>query len=284
MSFAPRGEQPGTPRYGAVQGQGQAQEVVDLAARIGDRHPTLLALLRDGALAEAEQALSRPGPRLPLDAVEWLPPIPEARRIFCVGTNYPKEHPLGGQVTGPSHPSVFQKAAESLVPHRGRLQRPTASEQFDYEGELALVIGRAGHRIPAGAALSHVAGYSCLNDGSVRDFQKHSVWAGKNFVRSGGFGPWIVTADEIPDPAALTLVTRLNGEEVQRTGTGRMFFGVPEIVAYISSVTPLLPGDVIATGSPEGSGATRSPPRWLRSGDRIEVEVTGIGTLENRLE
>lgn len=127
-------------------------------------------------------------------------------------------------------------------------------------------------------------GYAGLNDSSVRDFQKHGVWAGKNFVRSGGFGPWVVTADEIPDPAALTLAARLNGEEVQRTGTGRMFLGVPEIVACISSVTPLLPGDVVATGSPEGSGATRSPPRWLRPGDRIEVEISGIGTLENTVE
>jgi len=276
MSFAWQGEQ----RYGAVDGA----EVIDLTARIGARHPSLLALLQHGALAEAERALATPGPRIPLASVEWLMPIPEPRRIFCVGANYPKEHPLGGQVSGPAHPSIFQKAAENLVPHRGRLQQPTISEQFDYEGELAVIIGRGGADIPAAEALSHVAGYACFNDGSVRDFQKHSVWAGKNFHRSGAFGPWMVTADEIGDPAALTLRTRLNGEEVQHTSIGRMFFSVPEIIRYISSVTPLLPGDVIATGSPEGSGATRNPPRWLRPGDRLEIEIERIGTLENQVE
>ncbi len=165
----------------------------------------------------------------------------------------------------------------------GTLTAPTVSEQFDYEGELALVVGRGGAGIAAGDALRHVAGYTCFNDGSVRDYQKHSVWAGKNFAASGAWGPWVVTADEIPDPARLTLCTRLNGEEVQRSSIGRMFFPVPAIIAYISSVTPLLPGDVIATGSPEGSGATRNPPRFLRSGDRLEIEIEGIGTLANRV-
>ncbi len=273
ISFAIGGEA----RYGVVEGEA----VIDLSDRLGARFPNLLSLIEADALAEAAAALSAPGPRHALAGLHYLEPIPGARRIFCVGANYPKVHPTGGVVSGPEFPAIFQKPAETLVPHGARLQAPTASRQFDYEGELAFVIGRGGADIPPERALSHIAGYTCLNDGSVRDFQKHSVWAGKNFVRSGGFGPWLVTADEIGDPAALTLVTRLNGEEVQRTGLDRMFFSIPAIIAYLSAVTPLLPGDVVATGSPEGSGATRTPPRWLVAGDRIEVEVSKVGVLEN---
>jgi 2-keto-4-pentenoate hydratase/2-oxohepta-3-ene-1,7-dioic acid hydratase in catechol pathway len=276
VSFAIAGE----PRYGAVQGD----EVIDLSARIGTTYPTLLSLLHADALAEAKAALATPGPRHALAAISYLEPIPQARRIFCVGANYPKNHPTGGVVSGPAFPSIFQKPAETLVPHLAPLARPAISGQFDYEGELAFVIGRGGYRIAEAEALSHIAGYTCLNDGSVRDFQKHSVWAGKNFHRSGGFGPWLVTADEIGDPAGLTLVTRLNGAEVQRSGLDRMFFSVPAIIAYISALMPLLPGDVVATGSPEGSGATRTPPRWLAPGDRIEVEVDRVGVLANTVE
>ncbi|SDD20957.1 fumarylacetoacetate hydrolase family protein [Belnapia rosea] len=273
ISFAIDGEA----RYGVLEGEA----VIDLSDRLGARFPNLLSLIEADALAEAAAALSAPGPRHALAGLHYLEPIPGARRIFCVGANYPKVHPTGGVVSGPEFPAIFQKPAETLVPHGARLQAPTASRQFDYEGELAFVIGRGGANIPPERALSHIAGYTCLNDGSVRDFQKHSVWAGKNFVRSGGFGPWLVTADEIGDPATLTLVTRLNGEEVQRTGLDRMFFSIPAIIAYLSAVTPLLPGDVVATGSPEGSGATRTPPRWLVPGDRIEVEVSKVGVLEN---
>lgn len=273
MSFAWRGEA----RFGAAEGDA----VVDLTARLGPRRPSLLSVLRAGALDEAREALAAPGPRYPLAEVEWLEPIPGARRIFCVGANYPKEHPLGGQVAAPEHPSLFQKPAESLVPHLAALRAPRLSGQFDYEGELAVVIGRGGAGIQEADALSHVAGYTCMNDGSVRDFQKHSVWAGKNFERSGAIGPWLATADEVGDPARLTLVTRLNGGEVQRSGVDRMFFSVQRIIGYISAITPLLPGDVIATGSPEGSGAQRQPPRWLKPGDQVEVEISGVGLLSN---
>jgi len=276
MSFTRGG---GEARFGVVDGD----EVVDMTARIGGRHPSLAAVLEAGAVDEVRQALSAPGPRHPLAGVAWLEPIPRARRIFCVGANYPKEHPLGGQVAAPENPSVFQKPSESLVPHGGTLRMPTASKQFDYEGELAVVVGRGGADIPEADALAHVAGYACMNDGSVRDFQKHSVWAGKNFVRSGGFGPWLATADAVGDPARLTLVTRLNGEEVQRSGVDRMFFSVERILSYLSAITPLLPGDVIATGSPEGSGAQRQPPRWLKPGDRVEVEIERIGVLSNQV-
>jgi 2-keto-4-pentenoate hydratase/2-oxohepta-3-ene-1,7-dioic acid hydratase in catechol pathway len=275
MSFSRHGEA----RFGAVDGDG----VVDMTARLGPSRPSLLAVLQAGALDEVRDALSKPGPRHALGEVEWLEPIPNARRIFCVGANYPKEHPLGGQVAAPEHPSVFQKPAETLVPHLATLRAPATSGQFDYEGELAVVIGRGGADIPEAEALRHVAGYACMNDGSVRDFQKHSVWAGKNFARSGGFGPWLATADEVGDPARLTLVTRLNGEEVQRSSVDRMFFSVQRILSYLSAITPLLPGDVIATGSPEGSGAQRQPPRWLKPGDRVEVEIEKVGLLSNQV-
>ena len=272
----------GEARFGVIEGDA----VLDATEAAGGRSPSLLALLRAGALEDL-RAATLPGAgarRHRLADVEWLEPIPGAPRIFCVGANYPKEHPLGGQVEAPAHPSVFQKAAEALVPHGGALRLPAVSEQLDYEGELAVVVGRGGASIPEKEALAHVAGYTCMNDGSVRDFQKHSVWAGKNFARSGAIGPWLVTADEVGDPARLTLVTRLNGEEVQRSGLDRMFFSVQRILSYLSEITPLLPGDVVAMGSPEGSGAQRQPPRWLKPGDRVEVEIAGVGLLSNRVE
>ena len=181
-------------------------------------------------------------------------------------------------MAAPSYPSLFMKSAEALVAHDGCLEPPIVSSQLDYEAELTIVIGRPGRGIPE-KALAHVAGYTCMNDGSVRDYQGHSVWAGKNFFRSGAIGPWIVTADEIPDPGALRLTSRLNGREVQATRTGEMFFTVPAIIAYLSTITPLRAGDMIATGSPSGTGATQTPPRFLVLGDRLEVEIDRIGTL-----
>jgi 2-keto-4-pentenoate hydratase/2-oxohepta-3-ene-1,7-dioic acid hydratase in catechol pathway len=161
--------------------------------------------------------------------------------------------------------------------------RPQASTNFDYEGELAVIIGRRGRYITESDALSHVAGYSIFNDGSLRDFQKHSVTAGKNFPGTGPLGPWMVTADEIPDPTRLTLTTRLNGQQVQHSTTDQLIYPVPTIIAYLSSFTELLPGDVIATGTPEGVGAGRTPPLWMKPGDAIEVEISGIGILRNSI-
>jgi 2-keto-4-pentenoate hydratase/2-oxohepta-3-ene-1,7-dioic acid hydratase in catechol pathway len=270
----------GRARYGAIVGD----KVVDLTTRLGPEYRSLQAVFRAGALARAQEALDAGGASFSLDEIEFLVPFPNARRIFCVGANYRKPHPLGGRVEAPANPSIFFKSAEALAPHRGALRRPTVSGQFDYEGELAIVIGRGGERIPADDAISHIGGYSCFDDGSVRDFQKHSVTAGKNFVSSGSWGPWIVTADEIPDPTQLTIRTRLNGKEVQNTTTDQMLFTLPQIIAYLSAITPLLPGDVIATGSPEGTGATQNPPRFLVSGDRLEFEIERVGTLANQVE
>ena len=224
-------------------------------------------------------------PDLRPDAVRPLPLFPNpAARFFCIGINYrPHVLEMGREV--PAHPVIFVRFASSLVGHGEPLRRPRESEQFDFEGELAVVVGRPGRRIPAAAALQHVAGYSCFNDGSVRDFQRHSgqFTAGKNFDRSGAFGPWLVTRDEIPDPAALELRTRLNGQVVQRESTGELIFSIGDLIEYISSFTLLVPGDVIVTGTPGGVGAGRTPPLWMQPGDTVEVEISGLGCLSNRI-
>jgi 2-keto-4-pentenoate hydratase/2-oxohepta-3-ene-1,7-dioic acid hydratase in catechol pathway len=161
--------------------------------------------------------------------------------------------------------------------------RPSVSTNFDFEGELAVVIGRGGRHIAVEQALDHVAGYTCFVDGSVRDYQKFSVTSGKNFPATGPLGPWIVTTDEIPDPTRLTLTTRLNGAEMQRSPTDLLIYSIPQIIAFCSDFTPLSPGDVIATGTPEGVGHRRNPPVWMNAGDVLEVEITGIGTLRSRI-
>ncbi len=161
--------------------------------------------------------------------------------------------------------------------------RPKVSTNFDFEGELAVIIGRAGRHIKQEDALSYVAGYTCFCDGSVRDFTKYSLVASKNFIGTGPLGPWITTADEIPDPTRLTLTTRLNGEVMQQSGTDMLIHSIPAIIAFCSVFTPLSPGDVIATGTPDGIGAKRNPPVWMKAGDVLEVEISSIGTLRTRI-
>jgi 2-keto-4-pentenoate hydratase/2-oxohepta-3-ene-1,7-dioic acid hydratase in catechol pathway len=179
----------------------------------------------------------------------------------------------------PKQPSMFVRFADTLVGHGGEMIRPKVSDNFDFEGELALVIGKGGRHIAADRALEHVAGYTCFVDGSVRDYQKFSVTSGKNFPGSGPLGPWLVTSDEIPDPSRLTLLTRLNGKEVQRSTTDLLIYSIPQIIAFCSQFTELAPGDVIATGTPEGVGHSREPPLWMKPCDTLEVEITGIGML-----
>jgi 2-keto-4-pentenoate hydratase/2-oxohepta-3-ene-1,7-dioic acid hydratase in catechol pathway len=265
----------GAPGWGVVEGE----QVAVLSGLLP--YADLGALLEADGLDAARAAL--PGaPRVPLAGVVPAAPLPRAR-IFCIGLNYPKPHPLGGQVESPPHISFFLKQHEALVPHGAALRHPEISQKFDYECELAVVIGRPGHRIPRDRALDHVAGYTVLNDGSVRDWQAHSVTAGKNFWASGSWGPVLTTADVVGDPAALRLQSWLNGKLVQDSLVGAMFFDVPAIIAYLSSITPLRPGDVIATGSPEGTGATQSPPRFLHRGDRLAFAVERVGRLENHV-
>ncbi len=271
MSF----ETGGRASWGVVEGDG----VKDIGAVAGDRWPTLRAALEAGALAEAT---AMDAPVLALSDVTFLPVIPQPERIFCVGINYASHIAETGRET-PTHPMIFVRWPSSQVGHGQPMICPKESHKFDFEGELAVIIGTGGRRIPAEKALEHVAGYSCYNDGSIRDFQRHTFQftPGKNFPLTGGFGPWMVTGDEIPDPSALTLETRLNGAVMQAAPISDLVFDVPTLVAYLSLWTPLSPGDVIITGTTGGVGAFREPPVWMKDGDTVEVEISGIGTLTN---
>ena len=227
------------------------------------------------------QAFENASPDHSWESISFDIPIPDQRRLLCAGLNYHKKYPLGGEVKPPKQPVYFNKPPGSLVPHNGRLIRPIASVQLDYEVELAVVIGRLGRHIPESDALDYVAGYTIFNDGSVRDWQRHGVAAGKNFYRSGSCGPWIVTSDQIPQPSDLSIITRVNGQERQNAGVNEMIFSVQELISYMSQIMPLEPGDIIATGSPEGTGGSMEPQVWLVEGDAIEFEIPGIGILAN---
>jgi 2-keto-4-pentenoate hydratase/2-oxohepta-3-ene-1,7-dioic acid hydratase in catechol pathway len=247
---------------------------------LSDAGPSLRAVLASGPLANLRGVVASRKPTVALDHVVLHQVVPDAARIICVGKNY-ADHAaeMGGKP--PGDPNLFLRTTKSLVGHEQSVVCPRASVQYDFEGELAVVIGRGGRHIAPEKALSHVAGYSCFLDGSVRDYQKHSFTAGKNFDSSGACGPWLVPASQIADPQKLTLTTRLNGDVVQHASTGDMIFSVAQIIAYISIFTHLEPGDVIATGTPAGVGAGRAPPLWMKSGDRIEVEISGVGVLAN---
>jgi 2-keto-4-pentenoate hydratase/2-oxohepta-3-ene-1,7-dioic acid hydratase in catechol pathway len=266
----------GLPAYGAVVGDG----VITLSDRLA--YPTLRDALAAGSLDEMRAAVNGSKPDRALAGLQLLPAIPNPEKIICVGINY-RSHAAEVGRELPVKPSVFLRLTNTLTGHDGELIRPQVSDHFDFEGELAVVIGKGGRHIKAEQALAHVAGYTCFVDGSVRDFQKISVTAGKNFPGTGPLGPWIVTADEIPDPSRLTLTTRLNGQAMQHASTDQLIHSVAEIVAYCSAFTPLVPGDVIATGTPEGVGHGRKPPLWMKPGDVLEVEISGIGVLRNRV-
>ncbi|MDK4740250.1 fumarylacetoacetate hydrolase family protein [Rhizobium sp. CNPSo 3464] len=213
--------------------------------------------------------------------IRYLPVIPNPSKVLCVATNYWEAENEGRE--RPDYPLTFSRFAASQTGHGEALLKPDLSQKFDYEGELAVIIGKAGRRIGEADALSYVAGYSCFNDGSVRDWQKHSTQftPGKNFFRSAGFGPWMISADEIPDPTGLSLKTLVNGEVRQSTNTSRFIFSIPWLIAYFSQFTLLEPGDVIVTGTPSGFGSSRTPPSFLEDGDVVEVQIERIGTLRN---
>lgn len=256
--------------------------VVDAGRRLGGRYAGLRAVLASGTLGEVRSATAGQKPDAPLADIEFLPPIRDPGKLICVGLNYKTHVQETGNTEGPN-PSIFVRFADSVVGHGQPMVKPRLSDKFDYEGELAVVIGRPAWRVSTADALGVVAGYACFNDGSVRDFQRHtSQWTpGKNFRASGAFGPWVVTTDEIPDPTRLTLSTRLNGREMQRATTDLLIYTIPVIVAYVTSFTPLAPGDVIATGTPGGVGSRRTPPVWMHKGDEIEVDISSIGVLKN---
>lgn len=213
-----------------------------------------------------------------------LAPLEASARIICIGLNY-RAHAEESGIAVPSHPVVFFRTRESLVGPEEAMVLPAESERFDWEGELGVVIGKAGRRIAADNAMEHVLGYCCVNDGSLRDWQKHTSQfsPGKNFDRSGSIGPWVVEAHDAGDAAAMRLRTVLNGETVQDSGVDDLIFPVPELIAYVSGFMELKTGDVIATGTPSGVGGARKPPRFMTDGDEISVEISGVGTLSNRI-
>ncbi|MEM7344321.1 MAG: fumarylacetoacetate hydrolase family protein [Chloroflexota bacterium] len=268
--------------YGVVTNQ----HLVSASDAFQTEHPTLRHVLAADALTDLAEDTANRTPDHALEALDFVPPIFNPQRIICVGINYPKRYPIDNTpVPPPENIILFAKLEGTMVGHGHALEIPTgaAAETFDYEGEIVVVIGNPGRHIPPEKAFEHIAGYTIMNDGSVRGWQKHSVHAGKNFANSGACGPWLVTADEVADPAALTLTTRLNGEVVQDTVASAMIFSIPELIAYISHTIDLRPGDLIATGSPEGSGGSRQSQRFLRRGDRLEIEVSGVGKLQNRV-
>ncbi|MCZ6587490.1 MAG: fumarylacetoacetate hydrolase family protein [Alphaproteobacteria bacterium] len=243
-------------------------------------YPSLRAALTAGAMDEVAALAAGAAPDTTMDAVTLLPVIPNPDKIVCAGMNY-KDHVEEFDREMPDNVTLFVRLTNTLVAHGDDIVRPSVSDNFDFEGELSLIIGKGGRHIAEVDVLSHIAGYTCFLDASVRDYQGHSVTAGKNFHRTGPLGPWMVTADEISDPAALELTTRLNGEVVQNSTTDMLIYSIPNIVSYISDFTPLEPGDVIATGTPAGVGNGRTPKLFMKAGDTIEVEISGIGTLRN---
>lgn len=270
----------GRASYGAVEGD----NVRDLGAIFGAKAPTLKAMLGGPGVAGAREAFGR-APSIPLRDVAFDPVIPDAGKIICIGINYASHIAETGRPT-PEKPMIFARYADSQVGHNRPMLRPPESEMYDFEGELAVVIGRTARRVPRERAFEYVAGYSCYNDGSIRDWQRHTTQftPGKTFPGTGGFGPWLVTTDDIPDPAALSIETRLNGQVMQKAPISDLVFDVPALVAYCSVFTILQPGDVIITGTTGGVGAFRKPPVWMKAGDVVEVEVSGIGVLRNPIE
>jgi 2-keto-4-pentenoate hydratase/2-oxohepta-3-ene-1,7-dioic acid hydratase in catechol pathway len=267
----------GVPSFGVVIGDG----VVTMNGRLGGAD-SLKAALAQGLLPRIKEIAAMAKPDHKLSDITFLPAIPDPELIACAGINY-RSHASETGRDIPKQPSMFIRRANTLLGDDGEMVRPSVSTNFDFEGELAVVIGRGGRHIAVEQALDHVAGYTCFVDGSVRDYQKFSVTSGKNFPATGPLGPWIVTTDEIPDPTRLTLTTRLNGAEMQRSPTDLLIYSIPQIIAFCSDFTPLSPGDVIATGTPEGVGHRRNPPVWMNAGDALEVEITGIGTLRSRI-
>jgi 2-keto-4-pentenoate hydratase/2-oxohepta-3-ene-1,7-dioic acid hydratase in catechol pathway len=267
----------GNVTYGVVRGDRVHDTGHLLAARFAD----LQAAIAADALADLDRCAAD-APVHALAEVQWLPPLPRPPKLVMIGLNY-RAHQRELGLPEPKHPVVIARFANSQVGHGQPLVRPRASGQFDYEGELAVVIGRHARAVPEADALDYVAGYSCYMDGTVRDFQKHTsqVTPAKSFPGTGAFGPWIATADEVGDPNRLDLVTRLNGAEVQRTSTADMIWNVQQLVAYLSIFLELEPGDVICTGTTSGVGSMRTPPLWLKAGDQIEVDLQSVGMLAN---
>ena len=273
----------GKPSYGVLKDAG----VIDLATRIGDASPTLQSLIADGFAGAADIANSE-SPDFALASLSLLPPIPNPGAMWCAGINTHSHFHEAAARMGikelPKYPMFFLRAANTLVGSGSPIEKPALEPHFDYEGEIAVIIGKRCRNVSVEEASAHIAGYSCFNDGSARQYQIRGfqVTTGKNAYHSAGFGPCLVTADEVAE-ASLALETRVNGEVRQQMTIDDLIFSVSELISHISEVTWLEPGDVLVTGSAEGAGALRDPPIFLAEGDVVEVEVSGIGTLVNEV-
>ena len=261
------------------------QQVIDLAAVSGIA--TLAEFVGSSQFSQREDLVKAGKAVARFDQVTLLPVIPQPEKIVCAVRNYMDHHQeavsAGLKVELSAEPPIFLRVWRSQCAHNAPIVRPKVSASLDWEGELAVIIGQGGRDIPESQALQHVAGYACYNDGSVREWQFHAkqIAAGKNFESTGGFGPWMVTADEIDPQRKLKLEVRLNGEVVQSGDTGQMIFSVAKLIAYASTIFTLTPGDVIITGTPSGVGFSRKPPRFMKAGDVCEVEIEGVGVLRN---
>lgn len=263
--------------WGVLVGDG----IADVGVALAGRYAGIKAVLAADALGEVAAAVDT-APRIAAGEVEWLPVLPDPGKILCIGLNYETHRQeTGREATG--HPAVFTRFADTQIGHAAAILRPRVSTALDYEGELAVVIGRAGRYIARDDAMAHVAGYACYNDATIRDWQRHTIQftPGKNFPGTAAFGPVLVTADEIADYRELRIETRVNGETVQSAGLDQLIFDVPTLIEYCSSFTPLSPGDVIATGTPGGVGFKREPQLFLKPGDAVEVDIPGVGLLLN---
>ena len=266
-----------TSGYGVVTEDG----IIDLSSSI-EGASDIKSLLETNSMARAADYSSGRSADFPVDEITFLPLIPNATKVICVAVNYLAHAREAGRTIG-DYPVLFHRHAQTQVGHQQPLRVPKASEQLDFEGEIAVVIGKGGAHIQPEDALDHVAGYACYNEGSVRDWQfhVHQYSMGKNFNATGGFGPWLVTTDDIPDPDALTVTTRLNGEQMQFGEFNDVAFNIPTLISYVSRALPWCAGDVIVTGTPGGVGFKRTPPIFLTEGDVVEVEVNLVGTLVN---
>ena len=278
LSFIHQGRE----TWGAVVGDG----VVDLG-KARPQQPTLADYIASGDYLHAAQHVEGLPLAASLAELTFLPVIPRPEKIVCAVRNYMDHHQevlaAGMQRELSEFPPIFLRVWRSQTAHNQPIVRPHVSESLDWEGELAVIIGKGGRNIPESQAYEHIAGYACYNDGSVREWQFHAkqIASGKNFESTGGFGPWMVTADEIAPGRELKLETRLNGEVVQSSHTGHMIFSIPRLINYASTIFTLTPGDVIITGTPAGVGWSKKPPRFMKPGDVCEVEIEGIGVLSN---
>ncbi|MCF5722815.1 fumarylacetoacetate hydrolase family protein [Pseudomonas syringae] len=270
----------GRSTYGVVNGE----QVIDLESVKPTFGADLKQAIANNRLAELTHDVMASLPRISLAEVTFLPVIPNPGKVLCIGINYATHVRETGREM-PTYPMIFTRFADSQTAHLQPIVRPTASHKLDFEGELAVVIGKPARHVKQADALDYVAGYACYNDGSVRDWQKHTIQfvPGKNFPNTGGFGPWLVTSDEIGDPQNLELTTRLNGEVMQHTSTSDMIFDVRMLIEYCSTFTELAPGDVIVSGTTGGVGAFREPAVWMKPGDEVEIEISRIGILRNSI-